>query len=326
MSLVKLVGSVVSQLAQGTPLWKISMPASIHMDQTAVTMFQKNVANNCSTLRCLDTIDTTHTPMERIALVLLSFLDPYIPFTSDKPFNSVLGEFVEMVLKPEQPEYPEEEYYFECEQVSHHPPLTAYRIKGKHFEVTTPDFLDSGTFKFGFNSLEIHFSRSRSLVKTRAGNFEYIFPSLKIENLFGKRTIHMNGDFYILDPSGLRLEGKITKGGKITGVFMDNGKKIDSISGDLIKGIVLQSTKKIWAKSVAPAPVKKIVPEQVLNDPLYAENVWGQVLKYMRLPKPDFENADKEKINVENLQREKAKEGVAFVSRFGFVDATIKEQ
>lgn len=66
----------------------------------------------------------------RLALVSVYTITRYcgIPGRMQKPFNPLLGETFELVTT---------KYRFFSEQVSHHPPITAFHCEGSNYEVFT---------------------------------------------------------------------------------------------------------------------------------------------------------------------------------------------
>ncbi len=76
----------------------------------------------------------------RLATVIAHNLCQFIAtkYRVKKPFNSMLGETYELVT---------EDFRFFAEQVSHHPPISAFIQEGKGYRIQS--FLDSKS-KFGF--------------------------------------------------------------------------------------------------------------------------------------------------------------------------------
>ena len=66
-----------------------------------------------------------------------------------KPFNPLLGETYELV---------DEDYRYFAEQVSHHPPITAFAYEGKGFEVIGHNHMIQ-SFKFGGGTGTLHFDQ-----------------------------------------------------------------------------------------------------------------------------------------------------------------------
>jgi len=72
------------------------------------------------------TENTVEESCKRLALVSLMAINQYSTAASrfKKPFNPILGETYEFVQK---------DWRYMSEQVSHHPPITAYHCEGKGF-------------------------------------------------------------------------------------------------------------------------------------------------------------------------------------------------
>ena len=71
-----------------------------------------------------------------------------------KPFNPLLGETYELVDK---------NYRYFAEQVSHHPPITAFAYEGPGFEVIGHNHLKQ-SFKFGGGTGSMHFHQFGTII------------------------------------------------------------------------------------------------------------------------------------------------------------------
>jgi hypothetical protein len=266
-SLPKVLSSIVHQLANGTPIWKITVPASIHTDKSGIHLQKDYMFTNPNTLEAFNKVASSKDPVERIGLIILGSLDPFMEFSVDKPFNPVQGEFISVSTELESGKY-----LLDVEQIWHHPPVLSFRLTGPTFEMRVPTGMDStGGFKPSINSIEISFPNS--IVELHAkdvGTLEWSQPHFKLENIvFGKRTGSLGGDWWIRDPSGVRFEGKILSGCKLKGdLIAYDGSIIDSVEGDMIKGVYFKKSKKLWIKAVKPeVKVKEVFSTEVLNDP-----------------------------------------------------------
>jgi hypothetical protein len=84
MSFAKVFASIIAHIAQGTPIWKISAPASIHTTKSALDNNMDQFLSNGSCLKAYDQIEMTDDPKERIALFLQGAINPYIPWGTEK--------------------------------------------------------------------------------------------------------------------------------------------------------------------------------------------------------------------------------------------------
>ncbi len=89
-SFYSVVTSVLHQLAQGVPLHKISVPASIHAPLSALEIQRDVVFSNQRALEHFDSIHACADPVERLLRVLEATVDPHAKWIADKPFNPIL--------------------------------------------------------------------------------------------------------------------------------------------------------------------------------------------------------------------------------------------
>ena len=252
MSFVKVISSIFAQLAAGTPIYKISAPAFIHQTKSGLEMNEDQTFSNGPSLLSLESIQDTADPVERIARLLIGLFNVNMEWKSDKPFNPILGEFLE-----ETCEVDGKVFTYQTEQISHHPPVSCFRIVGPSFTLEPDKGLDgSKGFRPGFNHVEINFAESGILVvlksnKTGKPVLTYTPPGVKIDPIFtGKRTTGYYGEMTVTDvESGLKFVGKIKKPLIFKGDLVDkDGKVIDSVEGDFFNGVFLKSTGKVFSR------------------------------------------------------------------------------
>jgi hypothetical protein len=261
--MLKVVSSIVSQVATGTPLWKISVPAFIHDTKAQVDGLMIWWFSQEHSLRLLNQIASTQDPIERVALFLIAMNNPFIEHSTDKPFNSVLGEFYSLCATVDGMHYSAD-----TEQISHHPPVSAYRIKGPSFELSSSP-LFTGHIKIGFGGVDILLSEPEHYLITENGTLKMHLPNARLEPVLSKkRVMYSNGDFTVTDYSGVYFQGNIKKMHKVTGgIYQKDGTLIDSISGDLLTGLKFKSGK-IFANPIpASSPLNTIVDPKAVDDP-----------------------------------------------------------
>lgn len=322
MSFAKVIASIFSQLASGTPIYKISAPASIHQPKSGLEMNKDQIFSNGNCLLLLDEIADTSDPVERIAKLLGGLFHTHIDWIADKPFNPILGEFIE-----ESCEVEGKVFTYQAEQICHHPPVTSFRMCGPSFKMEPVKGIDgSKGFKPGFNHVEINYAESGSIVTfaDQKGNALLTFtpPGIKIDPIFsGKRTVGYYGAIEVIDlQSGIKFYGKLQKPFKLKGDIIDKeGNSINYVEGDFFTGVFVKSNQKLWIQPREALPLTIKVPKEVVEDPMYSRNIWGKVFAAMRILPPDFHLADKEKVTVEDQQRSIRKDGIIFTSRFQFV-------
>ena len=115
----KIIGKFIKQ-----DLSKVAMPCILN---SPVNVLQKQ----CEMLAFVDLIYKARESNDAAYRVLCATLFFTLQYNLSqrqvkKPFNPLLGETYEMV---------EKEYRYLSEQVSHHPPITAFSMEGDGFEV-----------------------------------------------------------------------------------------------------------------------------------------------------------------------------------------------
>ena len=117
MTLAQVIGSIISQLGSGTPLWKSSVPASIHTDKSALDFTRDAMFSNQKSLERFNAIDGEQDPVKRLGLAMSGFFNFHNPFSTEKPFNPVLGEYIVEIAG---------DYKIVIEQIRHHPPARLF--------------------------------------------------------------------------------------------------------------------------------------------------------------------------------------------------------
>ena len=98
--------------------------------------------------------DTPYASCRRMACCAILVTTQYAINQSrlKKPFNPILGETYEQVT---------DKYRFFSEQVSHHPPITAFHFEGEGIEMESYSHLIQ-SFKFGGGAGSLHYNQSKS--------------------------------------------------------------------------------------------------------------------------------------------------------------------
>ncbi|KAJ3301437.1 hypothetical protein HDV03_000861, partial [Kappamyces sp. JEL0829] len=333
-SVAKAIASLLTQFANGTPIHKVSAPAFIHSPISGLQAMQEQVFSDGGSLEALAKIEDTVDPVGRIGQVLLSINNTHAQPHTDKPFNPVLGEFLDLEAKTEHGDT----FHFVAEQIWHHPPVTGFRVSGENFVFEPKKGIDgSKGFRPGFNAVEIHFIDVINTVKTPSYCLTFKQPTIKVEPIFvmfsGKRAVYLHDtEFWITDDAtGTQFRGSITKSFRVTGKLFDgNGELIDDVEGEIPKGIFFRSTHQKWIQS-GPRVAMTITPSTpaVASDPFFTWNMWQKV--FVEMNKRDFKKADKEKTIVEVAQRKRRQDSPApYVSNYGFVcdylDAALQSE
>ncbi|KAK4994591.1 Oxysterol-binding protein 4 [Elasticomyces elasticus] len=208
------------------------------------------------------------------------------------------------------------------EQVSHHPPVTAYSIwNSKH-----------GVRLQGYNAQKASFSRTitvkqigHGLLHIDAYDEDYVFtiPALHIEGLItGSPYVELNKSTYIVSSSGytskVDYSGKGWLSGKkntFTATMYPTGKEKDviyTVEGQWTDQFVIKDAHKKVVDSYnaknSPKTTLQVAPIEQ-QDPLESRRAWSKVAKAIQ--KGDMDTTAYEKSIIENSQRELRKKEAA---------------
>ncbi|KAK4128284.1 Oxysterol-binding protein [Parathielavia appendiculata] len=214
------------------------------------------------------------------------------------------------------------------EQVSHHPPATAYNITN----------LPSGVRLEGYNAQKASFSKTINIKQighavltvsapsaAEPDTYLITLPSLHIEGLiFGSPFIELEGSSYITSSTGFTAKidysGKGWLSGKknsFTAVLYPTGKEKDilfNVSGQWTKSFEIHSgpakhnSKDNLVESWNPLPLSELIVAPLEKQhPLESRRAWAKVAA--AIAKGDLDTVSTEKGKIENAQREmRAKE------------------
>jgi hypothetical protein len=321
MSVADLFTSALSQISKGTPVWKMSVPASFHHDRSLLQVYRDLYFTNQECLLRYNQVASIEDPIERLGHLVSAILNPHVVFNHKKPFNPIFGEFIREIAEIQDQNGEVGEYQFETEKINHHPPVIAFRYAGPNFIVETSEGFETlKGLSIKPNKIDICYIHTHIIMKTPIGAFQWNQPGYRtVGFLFGEKKSGRHGKFRVVDPSGLSFEAKITLPHKLEGtLFAPDGTVIDTLSGDFRDGLVFTSTKQRWYEPVGFSKVNSFTPEEVLQHDEFSGNVWKNVSQYMRCDPPDLRNADIQKGIVETAQRERNKTRGTYKSKFGF--------
>jgi len=198
ISLFGVARSIISQLKFGQDLTSIGLPAVFLLPFSLLELAANRKLGHFKSLLPFNEVDTD---VERMMLVVkwfLSYISEEQP--NKKPYNPVIGETHTCKVDHGDGEYTK----FVAEQVSHHPPITAFQIKNKQRKL-----LLNGNFTFGVrfetNSVVCTtdgFVEIRSLdpnLEDEIYKIDKGLPDLLINNvILGTRTMGWTGEVNII--------------------------------------------------------------------------------------------------------------------------------
>jgi len=206
------------------------------------------------------------------------------------------------------------------EQVSHHPPVTAYCIWNS----------DAGVRLQGYNAQKASFSRTinvkqigHAILRIDAFDEEYLItlPSLHIEGLItGSPYVELNRTSYITSSSGytakIDYSGKGWVSGKknsFTAVLYSEGKEKDviyTVDGQWTDAFTIRDAKTKKVVDLFDPNVTKTTPLTIASleeqDELETRRAWQKVAE--AISKGDMDTTSYEKTIIENKQREMRKQ------------------
>jgi len=219
------------------------------------------------------------------------------------------------------------------EQVSHHPPATAYRIANK----------EHGVYLEGYNAQKASFARTihvkqigHAVYSIPAYGETYLItlPNLHIEGLiFGSPFVELNDKTYITSTSGYTAKIDYSGKGWVSGkknsfnaVLYPTGKEKDilyTISGQWTKTFdITEGTKGGKIIESYDAEAKPITPLTVApieqQDPYESRRAWQKVAEGIAKGDMDLTGAEKTKIEEEQreLRRKEKAEGRTWERRY----------
>jgi len=241
-------------------------------------------------------------------------------FSEKKPLNPVLGEIFHGSWAAHEDMG---ETVLLAEQVSHHPPIAAYKIQNEKAGVTYRGFNGQ---KSGFTGRTISVKQvGHGIYHLDQQNEDYLitFPNLKLEGLlFMAPYVELSGSSHIVSSTGYIATIDYAGKGWLSGTKNSFTATLSKESGGH-KGTTLYTVSGVWTGSskIRNETTKKETPfwDSSANAPQHlnvqplgeqegynSRQLWDKVAK--ALAAGDFEIAGKEKSEIENWQRKLRKE------------------
>jgi hypothetical protein len=177
-----------------------------------------------------------------------------------KPFNPILGETYEYVTP---------QFRFMAEQVSHHPPITAFHYEGDGYECLTYSNPDQ-SFKFGGGTGQMYFKQK--------GIWQFKFSQFKDVIKLKKMNLFVSG--IILGSMNFELDGEIigtneTTGDTIELKFFPRKWRSQSYVVGTVKdkeGVIHHKLSGSWTTEIVLTNTKTGESEVILKCPEPVEN------------------------------------------------------
>ncbi|KAJ3059322.1 hypothetical protein HK102_010054, partial [Quaeritorhiza haematococci] len=247
-----------------------------------------------------------------------------------KPYNPVLGEYFRCRYQ-----YPDgTEALYVCEQVSHHPPMSAYLFASPENNVViTGDFRPKSKF-LGNSVASIMQGGSKIFFTNHPGEVYYVtLPNVYARGiLFGTMFMELGDNVVIRCPKNdliCELEFKIK--GFFTGTYNSvagkvkvesSGEVLYTISGKWSETMYLQransSSKEVLFDATTAKVHPKIVAPESEQDELESRRLWSKVTKGVQSRNMDYATYEKNMIeeNQRQLGKQREQQGIRWEPRW----------
>ncbi|KAL9644162.1 hypothetical protein ABK040_005626 [Willaertia magna] len=321
-----LIYEFLKQLKPGTELWRISVPTYILQP---VSLLEK-LSHYSSPNHTIEDINKEQSAEQRFIKVLAWIISNWrsIPrpgLTHSKPYNPVLGEIFK--CKWHHGEDKEDVTKFLGEQVSHHPPISAFCCHNEKRKFTYSGYVFPQT-TFSWNSVTTTMDGEFSV---ELGNFDekYVInhPPVSVSNLFWGTTVVEIYDYLTVSCEKTGYNAKIYfeygKDNYLSGYIYDrDGYKKHWVEGKVNQVVEIQnystSEKKVlYDVQTLTRPAKVIAPisEQEANE---SRRNWHKAT--YELKKSNFDEAQLQKHLVEERERtirkEREEKGIEWLPKY----------
>ncbi|OMJ21525.1 Oxysterol-binding protein-like protein [Smittium culicis] len=310
-----IILAMISQLGTNMDLSRVTLPTFVLEPRS----FTERVSDFMLHPDILVESSNTTDPIQRFILIVKYYMSGWHihPKGVKKPYNPVLGEFFRNDCQIDN----KSKFYFVSEQVSHHPPITAFTnycpdegiyIKG--------DMRPRG--KFLGNSVSVHLGGSSEIFLSKHDErYSINYPNMYTRGvLFGKMVLEM-GDKAHITCQKLDLIYKVefkTKGffsgqynevaGKIKRISTD--EVLYEVSGNWQHKMTITNKKTKVSEVLFDSSTEHITKLNVADIDNQEDNEsrrkWRHVTK--ALANRDLDQATEEKTKIEEEQRESIKE------------------
>ncbi|KAI5450192.1 Oxysterol-binding protein 4 [Naganishia albida] len=232
-----------------------------------------------------------------------------------KPLNPVLGEQFFGVW----PDAGYGETTLTVEQVSHHPPITAYFIQNQKAGVTLQGHSGQKT-SFSGGSINVkqngHATLTVSLPGGKRETYLITLPRLQIQGLvWGSPYIELADTTAIVSDTGyianIEYKGKGWVSGKahsFKAVLSHNGKTVRSYEGNWTAIGKVSKTDEVFTDATVPKTEVTVKPIEQQGD-WESRRLWAATAQGIR--SGDYESASRDKSRIENEQRQRRKDEAA---------------
>lgn len=319
ISILGAARSFISQLRVGQDLTRVALPAAF---LRPYSLLEAIGCRHISRFHLLQQANKIEDPKERMLCVIKYLLSRHLDESKEfykKPYNPLLGEVHHCRVEKK-----ESTTYFVAEQVSHHPPVSAFMLNNEEDDITMESYCWFQV-KFYTNSLTIP---TLGRAKIHLGKFDenYFLPKslpdvwvLKI--IWGEKLVMWVGDVSLVcHETGLSAHLHFEAKGDqnlVTGYLHDCTKEepipIYTFEGEVGHEIkIVEDTDCPENNGKVFINMKDIPADSVVFDSeeereaMDSINVWSGVNK--AIVDDDMATAEQRKVALEQLQRKRARE------------------
>ncbi|KAG9035438.1 hypothetical protein FRB95_011303 [Tulasnella sp. JGI-2019a] len=324
-----IIHAMISQLRIGMDLQRISFPTFVLEPRSML----ERITDFMSHPELVFGAESIQSPEERFIRVLSYYLSGWHikPKGVKKPYNPILGEIFRCSY-----EYPDgTKGFYVAEQVSHHPPISAYFYISPHNKIRIAGELRPKSKFLGNSVSTVMEGENRLYMFGRPEDGEYV---LELPNMYARGILFGSMVFELGDTTQCKcaatgqscnVEFK-TKGyfsgsyNNIAGKLKSNNTEIGAIEGTWSHEFAFKDVKTgerrvlFNAKSQTKDVVQKTVRPESEQEPNESRRLWSKLTT--AIGNKDMEAAQNAKSAVEDAQRDLAKEreakGTPFHPRF----------
>ncbi len=326
-----IIAYILSNLKVGMDPESIPLPAFILESRSILEMY----ADFYSSSDLFVQIPDGQTEYERFKSVVKWYLSTfYGRLIAKKPYNPILGEVFQCIFETELnknetqkaqtvtngpvPWANHNHLAFLAEQVSHHPPVSAFYLENVNKRIQLNGITRSKTKFLGLYATSESIGKIVLSVLDHNEDYEFTFPTAYIRSLFTIPWLEMGGKVIIsCEKTGYSAQiNFLTKpfyGGKMNqiegNIYSPDKKILNTITGDWTETIYIQTgnehKKQVFIESSGLNKYKKQVRKVNDQEENESRKVWQEVTYFLR--NKQCELANKAKYQVEQKQREQAK-------------------
>ena len=322
-----IIMSLISQLRIGMDLQRVAFPTFVLEPRSML----ERITDFMSHPDLIFGAENDRSPEERFIRVLRYYLSGWHikPKGVKKPYNPVLGEFFRCRY-----DYPDgTQAFYIAEQVSHHPPISAYFYISPVNKVRIVGELRPKSKFLGNSVMTVMEGENRVLLMGKPEDGEYVIsmPNMYARGiLFGRMVLEL-GDVCAVKCEGTKMVCDVdfkTKGffsgqyNAVTGRVKQNNSDIAEISGLWSSSMEYKSLKtgdkRVLFDVAKENAVEKFVFPEEEQEPNESQRLWTKLTDAIH--HKDMDAATDAKAEVENAQREAARKreesGTKHVPRF----------